>query len=538
MSPGTTSSLDVLLVGYENQENIGLRSIMAYLRKHGYRVMIAPFYPGHDDLVLQPAQEYKPRLVGFSLIFQYTIDDFAALMRRLRQHGVEAHFTAGGHFPSLRPHETLKLIPELDTIVRFEGELTLLELLERLDTPEQWKSVAGLAYRNGSEVQLTAPRPLISDLDSLPFIYRDESWCLEDNGLKVAAMLASRGCLYDCSFCSIRQFYGNAPGLLRRVRSPQAVVNEMLSLFTEKGVRFFSFQDDDFAMRTRDQRQWLRSFLDALVRAGLKEQIRWKISCRVDDLEPEILERMIEHGLIAVYLGVESGSEAGLRTLNKRSTVAQNRAAIELLKRHNLVMAMGFMLLDPSSSVETIRENINFLRDVGEDGYFATNFCKMLPYAGTPIEAELRLAGRLKGTAGQPYYGFLDPNLDCFDFLVKKIFHRRNFTVEGNVALLQDASFNFRLAASPGNGGLTEAVGAVLRRLITRSNRTALETLETLLEETISQGSEALLAEQETVMKIAEREWNEEMIIEAELRALKTAAIGESLCLTAGIGIT
>jgi hypothetical protein len=188
---------------------------------------------------------------------------------------------------------------------------------------------------------------------------------------------------------------------------------------------------------------------------------------------------------------------------------------------------MGFMLLDPSSSVETIRENIDFLRTVSADGYFPISFCKMLPYAGTPIEAELRLAGRLKGTAAQPYYDFLDPDLDCFDYLVKKIFHRRNSTAEGNIAHLQNASLYFRLAASPDDRGLTEVVEAELRRLTTRSNKMALETLETLLEETVSQGSEALLAEQETVMKIAEREWNEEMIIEAELRALKTMAFSK-----------
>jgi len=521
MNEQNGSQIDVLLVGYENQENLGLRSILAYLRAHGYRAELAPFTPGNNDAILAATRSFQPRLIGFSLIFQYTLDEFGRLMRELRQNGVRAHFTAGGHFPSLRPAETLTLLPELDSVVRFEGELTLPELLDHLDRPDEWRQVRGLAFRSTENVELTPPRPLIDNLDSLPLIYRDEPR-LAGDAVRMVSMLASRGCLFNCSFCSIRQFYGGTSGALRRSRSPRAVVDEMRWLFDEKGVRLFIFQDDDFAARTPRQRQWLQDFLRALDAARLANQVRWKISCRVDDLEPGILEAMLARGLVAVYLGVESGSERGLRTLNKHVAVAQNYAAIELIKRYGVALAIGFMIFDPSSTVDTVRENLAFLRSVGADGYFPINFCKMLPYAGTPIEAELRATGRLKGTMIRPDYDFGDPQLDWYAFMIHRIFTRRNFNPGGTVARLLQADFDQRLSQSLGSSDQLSRREANVRQLIKHSNVVALETLETLLDEVVSRGAESLIDEQQTLLQLAEREWRCEMEIESALDAIQT----------------
>jgi anaerobic magnesium-protoporphyrin IX monomethyl ester cyclase len=518
--------IDALLVGYERQENLGLRSIMANLKTHGYRAELIPFYPDNNILVLTAAQQFNPRLIGFSLIFQYTLDEFGRLMNFLRSNGVTAHFTAGGHFPSLLPEETLELIPELDSIVRFEGEATLLDLLSQIEHPELWEKIPGLAFRNGSRAIMTVPRPFVADLDSLPLLSRDEPQQIGP-GVKTAAMLASRGCLFNCSFCSIRQFYGSAQGDLRRVRSPQAVVNEMLILYNEKNVRFFSFQDDDFAARTPSQQKWMNAFLTEMDETGLAGKIRWKISCRVDDLEQKRLEKMINHGLIAVYLGVESGNDTGLRTLNKCVSVAQNLDAIDLLKQNNIAMAIGFMLFDPSSTIDTVKQNIHFLRTVGEDGYFPINFCKMLPYAGTRIEAWLREEGRLKGTVTQPDYGFSDLSLDWYEFLVQRMFSRRNFSPDGIVTLLQQADFDWRLTVNFAQEGQATDFGRSLNKIIRQTNILAIETLESMLDNVLTFGIEYLLKDQKRLVGLFENEWREEMFAEVRLK---------ELCATAGIG--
>lgn len=527
------SQIDVLLVGFEHQENLGLRSIMTYVKAHGYKTKLVPFNPDDHDLVISAVQQVNPRMIGFSLIFQYSLDEYGKLMRYLRSSGVKAHFTAGGHYPSLRPEETLDLIPELDSIVRFEGEATLLEFLEHLDHPGLWEQIPGLAFRKGSEIILTEHRQLITDLDSLPLLFRDEPQQM-GHGVKVAAMLASRGCLFNCSFCSIRQFYGATQGDLRRVRSPGAVVDEMLLLYNEKNVTFFSFQDDDFAARTPAQREWLNIFLSELDRSGLAGKVGWKISCRVDDLESEILESMLDHGLFAVYLGVESGNDVGLRTLNKHVSVEQNLAAIDLLKRHNVAMSIGFMMFDPSSTIDTVRQNIDFLRTVGEDGYFPINFCKMLPYAGTPIEALLRKEGRLKGTVTKPDYGFSDPSLEWYEFLVQQLFSRRNFAPDGIVALLQLADFDWRLDSHFAREEPVQDFGKTLNQIIRRTNMLAIDALESLLDNILTHGIELLLNDQERLVHLFEQVWRGEMKAEVRLKELCAKAGMETLLKSSG----
>ena len=255
-------------------------------------------------------------------------------------------------------------------------------------------------------------------------------------------MLASRGCLYDCTFCSIRQFYQGAPGPLRRTRSPQSVVEEMVDLYEQDGVRFFNFQDDDFAAKTQEQRRWLNQFLVEMSAAGLSDRVIWKIACRVDDVDIELMRQCQKHGLAGVYLGVESGNPTGLQALNKHVTVQQNAAAIHTLKALDIPFEIGFMLFDPSSTVETVAQNIHFLRQMMSDGKAPVNFCKMLPYAGTPIEAQLKREGRLRGTISQPDYSFLDPRMDLYAHFVHQTFQRRNFKYSGLVERLCTCLFD------------------------------------------------------------------------------------------------
>jgi anaerobic magnesium-protoporphyrin IX monomethyl ester cyclase len=162
------SPVDALLVGYEDQENLGLRSITAYLEAHGLESIIIPFTPENPTRVISATKDHSPKLVGFSVIFQYTLDSFANLAAAMRNAGINAHFTVGGHFPSMRPREVLDALPHVDSVVRFEGEVTTLELLRRLQQPLTWSSIMGLAFRRNSQVTLNPPRPLIADLDSIP----------------------------------------------------------------------------------------------------------------------------------------------------------------------------------------------------------------------------------------------------------------------------------------------------------------------------------------------------------------------------------
>jgi anaerobic magnesium-protoporphyrin IX monomethyl ester cyclase len=107
-------------------------------------------------------------------------------------------------------------------------------------------------------------------------------------------------------------------------------------------------------------------------------------------------------------MGIESGVEQGLEVLNKEMTVEQNLAGVRTLKELGIIFGYGFMLFDPSSSFESIRENIKFLRAMVGDGSAAATFSRMLPYGGTPIRDRLQREGRLRGDLTHPDYVFLD----------------------------------------------------------------------------------------------------------------------------------
>ncbi len=414
------TSRPVMLVGFQHQGNLGLGYLAAVLRESGYSVRVVDIEQPPAE-ILKIALEINPILIGFSLIFQFFIDRYAALLYVLREHGIDCHFTMGGHFPSLSFEQTLELVPELDSIVRFEGEATLLEMADAISVGKDWQDIHGIVYRRDQEVIKTPARALVENLDQLP--YPERNYTPEAVlGRSIMPIIASRGCARTCSFCSIHTFYRAAPGKIVRTRKPAEVVKEMKMLHEERGITIFLFQDDDFPLFGKVWRKWANEFVDELHRSGLPERVIWKMNCRADAVDRELFIRMKEAGLYFVYMGLESGSEQGLETLHKQITVEQNLRAVEILKSIGLMWEYGFMLLDPSSTFESVRENLNFLRTILADGCLPVTFCRMLPYDGTPIKDELVRTGRLRGDVCSPDYDFLDPRLaDFYDGLTNVV---------------------------------------------------------------------------------------------------------------------
>jgi radical SAM superfamily enzyme YgiQ (UPF0313 family) len=406
------TSRPILLIGFQHQGNLGLGYLASTLKQHGYSVSTCDVESRPEDIV-NIAKGLDPMIIGFSLIFQFYIPHYHRLIRLLRDAGIHCHFTMGGHFSSLSYRRNLELLPELDSVVRFEGEMTLLELADRIGAGREWKTVQGIAYREGDRFEATAMRPLVDDLDRLP--YPDRDFQPETAlGRKAMPLLASRGCARTCSFCSIQTFYRAAPGKVVRTRKPAAVVEEMVSLHFERGITIFLFQDDDFPLFGPVWRRWAAEFTRELHRSGLPKRVIWKMNCRADSVDAEIFAGMRDAGLYLVYMGLESGNDEGLKTLHKQITVEQNLRAVQVLKQVGLLFEFGFMMFDPSSTLHSVRENLNFLRAIVGDGSAAAVFCRMLPYDGTPIKDELEQAGRLRGDVCHPEYDFLEQSVTDF----------------------------------------------------------------------------------------------------------------------------
>ena len=119
----------MLLIGFEDQDNLGLRYLMSAVNASGHQASIMT-YRADPVQILNRIHRESPDVVGFSLIFQYMAPDFGRVIGALRDAGVTAHFTMGGHYASFEPSELLSRIPGLDSVVRFEGEVTLVNLLQ------------------------------------------------------------------------------------------------------------------------------------------------------------------------------------------------------------------------------------------------------------------------------------------------------------------------------------------------------------------------------------------------------------------------
>jgi anaerobic magnesium-protoporphyrin IX monomethyl ester cyclase len=179
------------LLVISDQANLGMGYLAAMLRERGRTVELIEVRDRPVEIAAR-LNDRQPLVVGFSLIFQAFLPQFRQLASHLRAAGIKSHFTIGGHFASLCQDEVLAHFPELDSVVRYEGEETLCELVERLSTGTDWRDIRGIAYLEADRVVVAEDRALIPDLDSLPFPYRPNK-PETIGGFLTLPLLASRG---------------------------------------------------------------------------------------------------------------------------------------------------------------------------------------------------------------------------------------------------------------------------------------------------------------------------------------------------------
>jgi radical SAM superfamily enzyme YgiQ (UPF0313 family) len=472
--------VDALLVGAEELENLATRYLAAVLRRDGFSVELAPFSTAAEtEAVVQQAIAARPRLIGLSIIFQYRAPEFLALAERLREALPGVHITTGGHFPSFAAAELLHYSSALDSVVRGEGEITLLELVRVLDAPETWSEILGLSFRKDGHVVENPVRPLIPDLDSLPFPARDTP-PQHHLGIGFSPIVGSRGCYRDCAFCSIRSFYGASGGALQRFRGVPNLVDEMEMLYHTYGVRFFVFNDDEWFPPGEARLKRVDDLEGELRRRRL--DVMLSIKCRADDVEEGLFRRLREMGVVRAYVGVESGSDHSLRTLNKHTTVAQNRHALEVLHRAGMLADFGLIFFDPDSTVEDVRANLDFFHEMAGQGQAPLSFGRMEVYAGTPILERLRREGRLSGDFLAWTYSIADPRVEMLFRLMIATMRRRHYDNDGLAKQCSIACYEWTMFGYLGQQDRDAERGRRLREIVARVNNHSLAMLEEMFD--------------------------------------------------------
>jgi radical SAM superfamily enzyme YgiQ (UPF0313 family) len=325
---------------------IGLHYVGAALAAAGHTVDILNRYERPDlGRWAEELRTRRPQVIGFSILHANRWGGIE-LARVAKQVDPAVVIVFGGVGATHLWQHLLGHFPEIDWVVRGEGEASfpaLLECLARGDAAAA-SDIPGLARRvSGRPTATSDPRPLC-DLDALPMPARH---------FDLPHLSLTRGCVSNCAFCGSPALWG------RRVRVHSAdYFVEQLTLLRRRGRRFFYVSDDTF---TLDRARVLAACRE-IVRRGL--DIEWAAISRVDAVDEEVLAWMRRAGCIQVSYGVESGSAAVRRRLNKRLSVPRVRRAFELTQRYGLMARAYFIYGCPGESDATIAETIDLMRAI------------------------------------------------------------------------------------------------------------------------------------------------------------------------------
>ncbi|MCX8187976.1 MAG: B12-binding domain-containing radical SAM protein [Nitrososphaeria archaeon] len=280
----------------------------------------------------------------------------------------------GGPHATFMAHEILRECPHVDLVVRGEGEETLREILGKLEKGHSFRDVLGVTYREGGLIKDNPPRPLIRDLDALPHPEYDllpmEKYVV--NGVRFGAVMTSRGCPYNCVFCSSSLQFGKG----WRSHSVDRVIDELKILSEEFGVKEVEFLDDTFTLNPKRVEEISKRVVEE------KLDISWSASSRVNTFNYQIGCSMRRAGAHTVYFGIESGSDRTLKFIEKGISRMQSVEAVKAAKRAGLRVLGSFVMGFPYETEDEIRETISFANRVGVD---LAQFTIATPYPGTRL---------------------------------------------------------------------------------------------------------------------------------------------------------
>jgi radical SAM superfamily enzyme YgiQ (UPF0313 family) len=298
----------------------------------------------------------------------------------------------GGSHGTFWDENALNEYPSLDIVVRREGEQTFIEFLEKLQNQSDLCGLLGITYREKDKIIRNADRPFIEDLDSLPFPAHHllPLKNLKHNGKILFPLVSSRGCVYWCDFCSTVRMFGRG----YRMRSAKNVVDEMQLVHDKYGVDQVTFYDDAFTV-DRDRVMKICNELHAR-----KLDMIWDCGTRVDMVDRELMKTMHDAGCIAVWLGVESGSELILGAMNKSIQLDQTRLAYKTAHEVGLMTIANVVLGFPGETERTARETIRFVKELDPDDI---GFYVATPYPGTPMYEQVVKNGWLRVTDFDKY---------------------------------------------------------------------------------------------------------------------------------------
>lgn len=393
-------------------EALGLGYLASTLRSNGFQVVVID--PRLQDFDVMQTVElilaYEPPAIGINLNFQYLAPVTGELLRALRSRKYQGHITLGGLYASVAAEFLMDRLPEVDTVVRFEGENTYLELMGNLTNPGQWPKIAGLVYRDQeNQIQINPLRSLISDLRQLPHPSRDYLDLAVQRG-GYAYITASRGCRGGCAYCVQQRSVKDPEGKRWRGRDPKDVVDEIEKSIQLSGGRLFSFVDDDFFGIPLDGKTIAERISQEIIDRGI--DIKILISVQPRDVELEKFKLLKKAGLKSVILAVDNFSQAVLDRYKKYSDLEDNLRSMDILFNLGIDAYLGIIMFDPLTTLEELEKNFQVMMDIPPYLRLWQILGKLEIYYGSPLTKMLEEKGLLRWEGYFAKYDYEDSRIN------------------------------------------------------------------------------------------------------------------------------
>ena len=364
------------------------------------------------------------------------------IAKYLKKFRPSSRIVVGGVHFMYCPEDTLSKVPDIDVVVRGEGEIPIVEFLDAIDTGQNLREVKGISYREGSKVVHNPDQAVFEDLDTLP-VYSDFTWEQYPEYLfgfpepiPATSVISSRGCPYKCIFCS-------KAGMKYRLRDAQKVVDEVEILKGQLGVEAINFLDLTFTANPRHA----QAVCQEMIQRGLG--LKWWCESRAN-IPLELLDIMKAAGCVALAVGVESGSPRVLSNISKGISTDMVLAFCEKCLHLGIHVEPYFMFSHPGETIEDVHQSLNLIYEL-EKRNAHCSFQPTMIFPGTEIEMIAREQGKLPDgfSWSESYHSDLNlelgqlPNVPLFmDLLspadLRRILDERNLWKSVTVASRMD----------------------------------------------------------------------------------------------------